>query len=74
MRRSVIERFGQLGRYFRDCGVCPSCAITFAGKAVHAEMGRRPWEPPRDCQRPANAATRPCRELATDAWGTRPGL
>lgn len=73
-RRSPIDRFGELGRYFLACGCCLQCAQRFANAALHQEMGRRAWVPPKSCLRANGEATRPCRELAVDGWENRPGV
>jgi hypothetical protein len=72
MAHDLIGRFGELGRYFRQIGVCIECAKNFAAAAVRKETGRRVWSTEKPCVA-LDTAPKSCRDIGHDGWDARPG-
>lgn len=73
MAHDLIGRFGELGRYFREIGVCAECSKNFAAAAVRQETGRRVWSTEKDCVKPVDIGSKSCRDIAVSGWDARPG-
>ena len=71
--KNLIDRHGELGRYFVSIGACAECAKNFAAAAVRQETGRRVWSTEKPCVKPVDIGSKSCRDIAADGWTARPG-